>query len=111
MPDEVRLMGSRHPGPPPVPRTHTWRLNSGAGSDELTLDEHFGSLLARVAGSASRLRDLIESGEVDAAIQVVRRFTPGPEDRRVSEPRRYVGDYERLRGQHPLVGFGIEGGL
>lgn len=111
MPDEVKLMGSRHPGPPPLPRTHMWRLNSGTGSDERTLDEHFQSLLARLTGSASKLRELTVSGEVDAVIQIVRHFTPGPEDRRISEPGRHRGDFERLRGQHPLVGFGIEAGL
>jgi Domain of unknown function (DUF4279) len=111
MPDEVKLMASKHPGPPPVPRTHLWRLNSGVGSDEVALDEHFDSLLARVSGSASRIRELIESGQVDAVIQVVRHFTPGPEDPRISEPGGHLEGYERLRGQHPLVGFGIESGL
>ncbi|HTW06839.1 MAG TPA: hypothetical protein VME46_04980 [Acidimicrobiales bacterium] len=44
---------------------------------------------------------------MSAAIQVFRNFEPGPEDRAVSEPGRHGHDFERLRGQHPLVGFVI----
>ena len=108
MPDEVKLQGSRHQGPPPIPRTHLWRLNSGAASDELPLDDHFKSLRVRLGDSAVRLRDLISTQDVSAVVQVVRYFEPGPEDRHISEPGRYGEGYERLRGQHPLVGFDIE---
>jgi hypothetical protein len=106
LPDEVKLMGSKHQGPPPTPRCHLWRLNSGAATDE-PLDDHFAALRARLGDSASRLRNLQETDEVTAVIQVVRSFEPGPEDRHTSEPGRFVGDIERLGGQHPLVGFDI----
>lgn len=106
MPDEVKLRGSKHQGPPPVPRTHLWRLNSGA-SQESPLDDHFESLRVRLGDTADRLRNLQETEDVSAVIQVVRSYGLGPEDRHISEPGRYREVYERLRGQHPLVGFDI----
>ncbi len=106
MPDEVKLMGSEHQGPPPIPRCHLWRLNSGAATDD-PLDDHFGALRARLGDSASYVRNLQERDEVSVVIQVVRSFEPGPEDCRVTEPGRLVGDFERLRGQNPLIGFDI----
>lgn len=106
MPDDVQLRGSRHQGPPPVPRCHLWRLKSGAATDA-SLDDHFAALRVRLGDSASRLRNLQETEEVTAVIQVVRSFDPGPEDRHISEPGRVVGDLERLGGQHPLVGFDL----
>lgn len=107
MPDEVKLRGSRHQGPPPVPRTHLWRFNSGLTSEELPLDDHFESLRTRLGDSAARLGELLRTEHVSAVVQVVRYFEPGPEDRHITEPGRHVGDYERVRGQHPLVGFDI----
>ena len=106
MPDDVKLQGSKHQGPPPIPRCHIWRLNSGAGTDD-PLDDHFAALRVRLGDTARRLRDLQETEEVTAVIQVVRSFEPGPEDRNINEPGRVVGDLERLGGQHPLVGFDI----
>jgi hypothetical protein len=39
---------------------------------------------------------------------VVRRFEAGAEDEHIVEPGRSVGRLERLRGQHPLLGFGLD---
>ena len=111
IPTETKLMGSRHLGPPPIPRCHLWQLDSGVESHELPLDDHLRSLVTRLGDSAVRVRNLARDGEASATIQVVRYFEPGPEDRLISEPGRHVGDLERLRGQHPLVGFEIEPGL
>jgi hypothetical protein len=106
LPDEVKLRGSRHQGPPPVPRCHLWRLNSGA-SPESPLDDHFESLRSRLGNTAGLLRSIQETQDITAVIQVVRSFEPGPEDRHISEPGRYAEDFEGLRGQHSLVGFGL----
>lgn len=111
IPSQTKLMGSRHLGPPPIPRCHLWQLDSGVESRELPLDDHFRSLLTRLGDSAIRVRDLVRDDLATATIEVVRHFEAGPEDRHISEPGRRVGDLERLRGQHPLVGFGIEPGL
>ena len=90
-----------------MPRCHLWHLGSGVKSHEVPLDDHFDALLSRLSGSTNRIRELVQD-EATARIQVVRHFDPGPEDRHISEPGRYVGDYERVPGQHPLVGFGLE---
>jgi hypothetical protein len=111
MPDVVKLRGSRRAGPPPVPRTHLWRLNSGVESEDLPLGHHLDALLARLGDSAHRLRQLTIDEEVSAVIQVVRRFDPGPEDRHVVEPGPPPGEVERLGGQHRLLGFSIEAEL
>ena len=111
VPDEIRLRGSRHPGPPSVPRTHIWQLNSGVVRDDVPLNDHFEALLARLAGSASRVRALLDEGAVDGVIRVVRRFDPGPEDVEIVKPGRQVGNLEKVGGQHPLVGFGIDAEL
>lgn len=81
-------------------------MDSGA-REESSLDHHFESLRVRLGDTAEHLRNLQETEDVSAVIQVVRSFEPGPEDRHISEPGRYGEDYERLRGQHPLVGFEI----
>jgi Domain of unknown function (DUF4279) len=111
VPDEVRLMGSRHSDPPAMrPAAHIWELRSGL-PDGVPLSDHFTSLLAKVDGSAERLRALLADGRVAGCIQVARHFEPGPEDPEIIEPGRQVGDLVRLGGQHPLVGFEIEPAL
>jgi hypothetical protein len=106
IPDEVNLMASRHPGPKLVPRTHLWKLASGLPGTK-ALDEHFAALLAKLEGSAPRVRHLLDGGEASGCISVARYFEPGPEDREIIEPGQRGPGWERLRGQHPLVGFQI----
>jgi hypothetical protein len=110
LPDETALMGSRRAAPVPIPRCHLWKLNSGI-NDKACLDDHFEALLAKLQGSAHRVRVLVESGEVSAAIEVVRSFEPGAEDSSVVAAGRNVGSMERLGGQHPLVGFEVSAAL
>jgi len=110
VPDEVKAMGSRHPGPPARPAAHIWCLRSGLADDH-RLDDHFEALLAKLVGSAERVRTLIGGAEVRGEFVIGRYFEPGPEEERITQPGRQIGDLERLRGQHPLLGFVITPGL
>ncbi len=110
VPDEVKAMGSRHPGPPARPVAHIWRLRSGIADDH-RLDDHFEALLAKLVGSAERVRALIKGAEVGGEFVIGWYFEPGPEEERTIEPGRQNRDFERLRGQHPLLGFVITPGL
>ncbi len=57
-PDEVKLRGSRSQGPPPIPRHHIWRLNSGR-SDNADLEEHFAALWPKLIAMAPGLTRLL----------------------------------------------------
>jgi hypothetical protein len=104
MPDRVKLMGFRDPGPPPVPRFHMWHLDSGVDRRDVPLDEHLSGLVSRISGTESALRSLVDSGEAKGQISVVRRFEPGPLD---LPPEELPTGFERLAGQHRLLGFAV----
>jgi len=107
--DESRLRGSRILGPPPAPRHHMWSLFSGA-PETSRLDDHFAALFARLSPASEAIRRLAESGKHEVCIAVVRYFDPGPEDDAVLAARTagLAPDIEILRGQHPLLGFGLD---
>ncbi len=102
VPDEVKAMGSLHPGPPARPAAHIWRLPSGIADDH-RVDDHFEALLTKLVGSAERVRALIEGAEVGGEFVIGRYFEPGPEEERIVEPGRQIGDFERLRGSTPCL--------
>lgn len=103
IPTETAVMGSMRSGPMVVPVENIWKLCSGK-PDDSRLDDHFEALLALLSPHLDRIGALTEGGEVGACLTVVRRFEPEPEDQAVLE--RYVQPgFDRLRGQHPLVGF------
>lgn len=106
-PDRARPMGSRSEGPPPFPRFHLWDLRSEC-PDTADLNAHFTSIVSRLRGSEDRIRAFLASADGDGQITVVRKFDPGPEDQAIIEPGRLVDGLERLRGQHPLLGFHLD---
>ena len=86
----------------PRPAAHIWRLRSGIADDH-RLDDHFEALLTKLVGSAERVRALIEGAEVGGEFVIGRYFEPGPEEERIVEPGRQIGDFERLRGSTPCL--------
>jgi hypothetical protein len=104
MPDRVKLMGFRQSSPKPIPRFHMWQLDSGVAERDVPLADHLSSLAARLNGSAARLRTLVDSGEAEGVVSVVRRFEPGPAD---LAPLELPTGFERLSGQHRLLGFAV----
>jgi hypothetical protein len=124
IPDEMQPKGSRFQGPPARPVSHIWVIESGL-PDEVPLDAHFERIMDRIASHAQEIRDLLDDRATKATFQVFREFLSGPEDRDVREEAdgardrlhlvqepgaktidRVVGrDFDRLRGQHSLLGF------
>jgi hypothetical protein len=103
MPDRVKLMGARDPGPPPIPRFHMWHLYSGVDDRAVPLGAHLLSLAARVKGTEECLRALVDSGEVRGVVSIVRRFEAGP----IGQPSEDPTGFAKLAGQHRLLGFGV----
>jgi hypothetical protein len=107
-PDEIRPMGSRHKGPPPVPRAHVWTLRSGV-SDQSGLEAHFDALLPRLHPAAAAIMAAAAAGQITATLSVVRRFSDGAEDFDESTYGIEPGSaFERLSGQHPFLGWGLD---
>ena len=106
-PDEAKPKGSRIGGPSPVPRVHLWKMMSGR-ADTSPLDEHFAALLARLEPREQEIQTFLSSSDAHGWIRAVRRFEAGAEDDNIVEPGRLVGGLERLRGQHPLLGFALD---
>ena len=105
--DEVKPKGSRIAGPSPVPRAHLWKLMSGR-ADTSSLIEHIAALMAKLEPREHEIQTLLSSSDADGWIRAVRRFGAGAEDDDIVEPGRLVGGLERLRGQHPLLGFALD---
>jgi hypothetical protein len=81
-----------------------WHLYSGVDDREVSLGEHLSSLAARVSGTEMRLRDLVDSGQVNGVISVFRRFEAGP----LGQPSEDMPtEFEKLEGQHRLLGFTV----
>jgi Domain of unknown function (DUF4279) len=107
-PDEVKPKGSRIAGPSPVPRVHLWKMMSGC-ADTSPLDEQFAALVARLEPREREIQRFLSSSDAQGWILAVRRFEAGAEDDAIVEPGRLLGGLERLRGQHPLLGFALDG--
>lgn len=106
-PDRVKPRGSQAAGPPPRPRVHVWILGSGR-PDDVPLEDHLDALLARLEPHVDRIGALVGAGHTTGALQIVRHFEVGAEDDAVLDPGRGVDGLERLRGQHPLLGFHLD---
>ena len=109
MADDSSVRGSRDGGSPPVPRQHIWKLYSGA-SDTSSVDVHLAALFERITPAFDALKKFVEHGEHSALIQIVWYFEPGAEDDTVlaAHGRSEPSDVHILRGQHPLLGFGLQ---
>ena len=107
-PDETQMIGSKRDWPQPIPRFHLWSVRSGL-PDTIPLDGHFAALVTKLESHAARIRGFLANTDAGACLQVVRYFTPGPEDRQVlSDNIVEVPGMERLGGQHPLLGFKVD---
>lgn len=108
VPDETKAKGSRFAEPKPVPRFHLWRVRSGC-PETVELSDHFAALVARIEPFAPQIRAFLDSSDADGQFSIVRKFEAGPElDTIVDVGRVGPGYLERIRGQHPLLGFHLD---
>ena len=77
----------------------------------MPLNDHFGALLAKLHPHTDTIRDFLARADADGVIPVHRIFSAGAEDDDIIEPGRVIGEAERLRGQHPLLGFVLDHNL
>ncbi len=108
VPDETKAKGSRIAGPTPVPRFHLWTVKSGC-PETADLNAHLSALAAKIEPYARLIRTFLDSSEADGQFSIVRKFEAGPELDAIVDVGRYgPGNLERLRGQHPLLGFHLD---
>jgi hypothetical protein len=108
VPDEAKARGSRSLGPPPRPRSHLWQLRSGVPEDA-DLEQHFAALFPRLREHAEGIATVVADANTAGYLQVVRRFEDGDEH---FDPTTYgieASGIERLPGQHPFLGWGLDG--
>jgi hypothetical protein len=107
-PDETKVRGSSVAWQD-FPRFHLWTVRSGC-PDTADLDTHFAALVERIAPCTSQIRAFLESSDSEGCFSVVRKFEAGPELDAIADIGRIgPGNLERLRGQHPLLGFALDG--
>jgi uncharacterized protein DUF4279 len=107
-PHETKLRGSRSPGPPPTPRVHLWLLKSGLPED-LRLYEHLDVLFAIIGAHVDGFRKVAMTPETAAWLTVVRYFEPKDDELNEAALGLPEGSpYERLSGQHPLLGWALD---
>ncbi|MEU3118560.1 DUF4279 domain-containing protein [Micromonospora chalcea] len=70
-PDRTAAMGSRRTSPRLVPAAHRWEIRCETHG---RIDEHASAVLARIAPAADRVRALVDGGDVDAGLMMVRWF-------------------------------------
>lgn len=106
-PDATSVRGSLHLDPPRPPH-HRWALE--CRRTELRIDEQIAHVLTRVRPIADRIKPLTLTGDVTAALIIVRYF-----DDEAGEPERIdtieLPDGQpltKLSGQHQLLGWHIE---
>jgi hypothetical protein len=107
VPDEAKARGSHSPGPPPVPRSHLWHMRSGV-ADDASLDRHFDALFPRLQEHADGIAEVVADRHTAGYLQVVRHFNDEEED---FDPATYGIEepgIERLAGQHPFLGWGLD---
>ena len=70
-PDRIAAMGSRRTSPRAVPAAHRWEINCRTHG---RIDEQVSTVLGRIAPAADRVRALVDGGDVDAGLMMVRWF-------------------------------------
>lgn len=107
-PDRVRVAGSKQASPRPLPRAHSWELHCVDTSQPI--DSQATLLLERIAPVAQRVRDLVDQGEVDASLVIVRYFNDDEgEEELIADSVTPDGVVlEHIRGQHQLLGWYFE---
>ena len=102
---ETKVMGSRQSGPPPLPRSHLWKLESGV-SDQSPLEDHLTALWPRLADLADGLQTFTSREDSSGRLQIVRYFEEGEEDfDEATWGLPADSPFERLGGQHPFLGW------
>lgn len=106
-PDEAQERGSRK-ADPPRPVQHRWNLRSDEAG--LTISEHVARLIPRLEPIRASVRQLVDSGEAKATLQLVRYFgvykaeKSGEEEEITETPEGLV----KLPGQHQLLGWRLD---
>ena len=107
-PTETKERGSRHPGPPPIPRCHLWTLETGIG-EMATLEDHLDVLVPVIRDAQERLRLVAASPDTMLNIMIVRHFEEADE---VFHEATYgiepSSNIVRLGGQHPFLGWEVD---
>ena len=75
-PDSSKLRGSRVTGPPPLPRSHPWLLESGV-SDQAPLSSHLDALLPRLVEIANGMRSFTSRTDSSATCRSFDTSTKG----------------------------------
>lgn len=70
-PDRTTVMGSRGMSPRVAPPAHAWELRCDTRG---RIDEQASAVLDRVAPAAERVRALVDGGDVEAGLMMVRYF-------------------------------------
>ena len=70
-PDQTMVMGSRRTTPRVVPAAHRWEIRCETHG---RLDEQASTVLERIAPAADRVRALVDGGDVEAGLMMVRWF-------------------------------------
>jgi hypothetical protein len=105
-PDDVKIKGSRR-ADPPVPVMHSWRIE--CHEPGLRVDEQIERVLARIEPVVEGLRTLSRHPAVTIQLQIARFFADerGEEEAFEGGIDDDGGLYERLSGQHQLLGWGL----
>jgi hypothetical protein len=107
-PDETKAKGSRAAGPKPLPRFHLWTVQSGF-PDTAELNDHLAALASKISPFIQHIRSFLDSSDAHGQFSIVRKFESGSElETIVDVGRNGPGNLERLRGQHPLLGFHLD---
>jgi hypothetical protein len=78
-------------------------------SDQAPLEDHLVALWPGLEQIADGLRKLTARSDSVAYLQIVRHFDEGPEDfDEATWGLPAEADYQRLSGQHPFLGFGLD---
>ena len=106
-PDKSRVRGARQLEPPRPPR-NMWAIECDARG--LTIDEQAASVLKRVAPFQAAVKQLVDAGEVNAVLQLVRYFgvylaEKDGEDEHIDVT---PDGLEKLTGQHQLLGWQLD---
>jgi hypothetical protein len=105
-PDEVRVRGSKQLHPV-RPASHAWMIVCRTSG--LDLDTLVATVLGRVAPAAPRVRELVDTNDVFATLQIVRYF-----DDENGQPEESVTvdedghSWEKMPGQHQMLGWALE---
>ncbi|CUU55423.1 protein of unknown function (DUF4279) [Parafrankia irregularis] len=73
-PDRVSVRGSRQTTPRPVPVQHSWQIRCDQHG---RIDEQASEILRRIAPVAGNVRQLVDRGDVQAGLMMVRYLDDG----------------------------------